>query len=347
MIRIGFVRAHLSGDPPSTSRAIAYGLGLIAAPTIIRIMIDPVISGLAFVTYFPFVLVAALFMSWGQAMAVTLASAMLANYLFMEPRFTLFATQSDTIGSIFFIIASSMIVAVGETLRRAVRELEQSRTREAHLNRELQHRVKNTLAVVQGLATQTFRSVSGAGEPLDKLHGRIRALSEANEILRHGQWEECRLPELALRALEPFNTKGALDLVGPECSLPEESCVPLVLALHELATNAVKYGALSTEKGSVLLSWGTVGERAGKTGLHMRWQESGGPSVAQPAKRGLGAKLLRPQLGLDDVKVAFEPTGVECEIHVIGARPIGAGEESALQHAPAIFYANESPAAAS
>ena len=346
MIRIGFVRAHLSGGPPATPKAIIYGLSLVAAPTILRMLIDPVVSGLAFVTYFPFVLVAALFMNWSQAMAVTLLSAVTANFLFMEPRFTFFATQSDSIGTVFFIIAATMIVAVGQTLRRAVRELEQSRTREAHLNRELQHRVKNTLAVVQGLATQTFRPVPGAGEPLDKLHGRIRALAEANEILRHGQWEEGRLPELAVRALEPFNSKGALDLVGPECSLPEESCVPLVLALHELATNAVKYGALSTESGTVQLSWKTLSAGNGETGLQLRWQETGGPSVARPENRGLGAKLLRPQPGLDDVKVTFESTGVECEIRLAGVRPISAGDKNASQHAPTIFYASESPVAA-
>lgn len=275
-------------------------------------------------------------------MAVTLLSAITANFLFMEPRFTFFATQSDTVGTLFFVIAASMIVAVGQTLRRAVRELEQSRTREAHLNRELQHRVKNTLAVVQGLATQTFRPLSGAGEPLDKLHGRIRALAEANEILRHGQWEECRLPELAVRALEPFNSKGAVELVGPECSLPEESCVPLVLALHELATNAVKYGALSTGNGAVRLSWKTLDDAAGETALHLKWQENGGPLVAQPIMRGLGSKLLRRQSGLDDVKLAFEPTGVECDIRIVGVREAVAGGKTASHPAPVTFYSDES-----
>src|SRR6476619_4324488 len=146
MIRIGFVKAHLSGAPPSMPHAIILGLLFVAAPTMLRILLDPVVTGLAFLTYFPFVLVASLFMSWGQATAVTFVSALTANYLFMEPRFTLLAGGSDTIGTGFYIIAALMIVAVGQTLRRAVGQLEESREREAHLNRELQHRVKNTLA---------------------------------------------------------------------------------------------------------------------------------------------------------------------------------------------------------
>lgn len=345
MIRIGLIRAHLSDAPPSTPRAIVYAVALVGAPTLLRLLMDPVVTGLAFLTYFPFVLIAALFMSGRQAMAVTLLSAITANFLFMEPRFTFFATQADTVGTVFFVIAASMIVAVGQTLRRAVRELEHSRTREGLLNRELQHRVKNTLAVVQGLATQTFRPVSGAGEPLDKLHGRIRALAEANEILRHGHWEECRLPELAVRALEPFNSKGALDLTGPQCSLPEESCVPLVLALHELATNAVKYGALSTENGAVKLSWKTLDDAAGEKELSLKWQEIGGPLVAQPTMKGLGSKLLRRQSGLDDVKLAFEPTGVECDIRIVGVRETVAGDKTASHPAPVTFYSDASAVA--
>lgn len=342
MIRIGFVRAHLSGAPPSGGKAAVYGLLLVAAPTILRLLIDPFVAGLPYVTYFPFVLVAALFMDWRQAMAVTLLSTVVANYLFMDPRFTFFARQSDTIGSVFFFVAASMIVAVGQSLRRAVRELEQSRAREAHLHRELQHRVKNTLAVVQGLATQTFRDVPGAGSSLDKLHGRIRALADANDILRNGHWEECRLPELAVRALEPFNSKGAITLAGPACRLPEESCVPLVLALHELATNAVKYGALSNQDGEVQLSWKFVAGGDGGTDLDLDWRERGGPAVVAPTSRGLGAKLLRPQSGLRDVKQTFEPGGVACAIHIVGARELEPGDTPRLD-APVTFYFDQSP----
>ena len=341
MVRIGFIRAHLSSAPPSAGRAAVYGFLLIAAPTLLRLLVDRWLPGIPFVTYFPFVLVAALILDWRQAVAVALLSTIVANYLFMEPRFSFFARQSDTIGAVFFFVAASMIIAVGQSLRRSVRELEESRAREAHLHRELQHRVKNTLAVVQGLAAQTFRDVPGAGTSLDKLHGRIRALADANDILRHGHWEECWLPELAVRALDPFNSKGAITLAGPACRLPEESCVPLVLALHELATNAVKYGALSDENGQVQLSWTLVASDGG-TDLSLHWQEHGGPRVTSPTSRGLGAKLLRPQSGLEDVKLTFEPAGAACAIRVVGAREVEPGDRHTVQ-APVTFYSEQSP----
>lgn len=338
MIRIGFVRAHLSGAPPSTPKAIIQGFLFVAAPTLLRAVIDPVVTGLAFVTYFPFVLIAALFMSWGQAMAVTLISAVTANYLFMEPRFTFFSTESDTIGTIFFVIAAVMIVAVGQTLRRAVRQLEESRHREAHLNRELQHRVKNTLAVVQGLASQTLRGATEVGPALDKLQSRIMALAEANDILREGSWEECHLPDLALRALKPFNARGAITLAGPQCRLPEESCVPLVLALHELATNAVKYGALSSDDGTVELSWDIGGETQVPAELHMKWRETGGPAVSPPTKFGLGAKLLRPQAGLASVDITYAPDGVRCDIRLKGVRELADGAAAPADAPPVTIY---------
>lgn len=338
MIRIGFVRAHLSGPPPSTPKALMQGFLLVAAPTMLRVLIDPVVTGLAFVTYFPFVLVAALFMSWGQAMAVTLMSALTANYLFMEPRFVFFANESDTVGTFFFVIAAVMIVAVGQTLRRAVRQLEESRNREAHLNRELQHRVKNTLAVVQGLASQTFRGATEVGPALDKLQSRIMALAEANDILREGSWEECHLPDLALRALSPFNARGAITLAGPQCRLPEESCVPLVLALHELATNAVKYGALSSDGGTVELSWEIGVESQRPDDLHLQWREIGGPVVSPPTKFGLGAKLLRPQAGIASVSTTYAREGVRCDIQLTGVRQLDAGAVAPADAPPVTIY---------
>ena len=341
MIRLGFVNARLAGAPPAAGASVGYACAMVAIPTIIRTSIDAVVSDTTFVAYYPFIVLSALLLSWRAAAAVTIASALVANFLFMEPRYVFFATATDTIGTFFFILCALLIVAVGQTLRRAVHELEAARTREAHLNRELQHRVKNTLAVVQGLAVQTFRDVPSANGSLDKLQGRIRALADANEILRDGRWEECRLPALAARALEPFNARGSITLCGPECSLPEASCVPLVLALHELATNAVKYGALSTPIGSVQLSWEMANPDA--TELKIRWRERGGPTVCEPTRRGLGAKLLRPQLGLSAVSVEFEPRGVGCDIRLTGVRELLPEERDPSSLPPFTLYSTGQP----
>lgn len=344
MIRIGFVKAHLAGEPPAGGKGFAFACAMVLIPTVIRASLDALVTDTTFVAYYPFILISALLLSWTTAAAVTVASALAANFLFMEPRYVFFAQVTDTIGTFLFVLSSMLIVAVGQTLRRAVRDLEAARVREAHLNRELQHRVKNTLAVVQGLAVQTFRDVPNVNGSLDKLQGRIRALADANEILSNGHWEECRLPTLAVKALEPFNARGAITLFGPECSLPEESCVPLVLALHELATNAVKYGALSTPAGSVQLSWEAAS--GSETELIMQWQERHGPAVSEPTRRGLGAKLLRPQLGLRDVAVAFEAHGVSCDLRLTGVRVLLPEEQDPSNLPPFTIYSAEQPVAA-
>lgn len=335
MTRLGFIKAQLIGSPPAGMRALACGSLLVAIPTAIRVMIDPVVSDTTFVAYSPFILLAALVMSYRQAAAVTIGSALVANFLFMHPRYELLATATDTVGTLLFILSSALVVAVGQTLRRTVCALDKARDREGHLNRELQHRVKNTLAVVQGLAAQTFRDVTDASGSLEKLHGRIRALADANDILRDGRWEECKLPELAIRALEPFNARGAISLGGPGCTLPEESCVPLVLAFHELATNAVKYGALSIHEGSVALSWVLSDEGR----LTIRWVERKGPPVQTPARRGLGSKLLRRQPGLEAVSLDFHSGGVVCELRVAGVKR--SAEKDQLTYPPVTVYSAE------
>lgn len=145
--------------------------------------------------------------------------------------------------------------------------------------------------------------------------GRLAALAEAHNVLSSGNWEECRLPDLPQAALSRFQQLGAIALVGPSCVIPPASCVPLVLALHELGTNAIKYGALSVSSGRVSLSW-TVA--AGSVVL--RWEETGGPVVVPPTRRGLGSRLLTKQTGLDAVTLDYRPEGVVCETRIDGAK---------------------------
>jgi two-component sensor histidine kinase len=343
LTRLGLIKARLLGSPPAGISALACVSLTVALPTAIRASIDHVVSNTTFVTYSPFILVSALFMNWRHVAVVTVASALTANFLFMEPRYTFLATVTDTVGTLLFVVSSALVILVGQTLRRTVRQLEEARDREAHLNRELQHRVKNTLAVVQGLASQTFRNVTGSDGSLEKLHGRIRALAEANDILRDGRWEECKLPELAIRALEPFNARGAIHLRGPACTLPEESCVPLVLAFHELATNAVKYGALSANDGSIDVSWDVTDPVQGK--VTIRWQERDGPIVQTPVRKGLGSKLLRAQAGLDAVSMKFASDGVICDLSVTGVKLSGSPDHP-LDLPLVTFYSADSAVAA-
>lgn len=321
--RFEFVRSRLLAPAPPLLAALPLALPFIIAPTLIRWAVDGVVTGTTFVTYFPFVLLAALLLGWRTAVVVMLVSAPVANYLFMEPRHTLFANAGDTLGAVFFVISSSLVIALADTLRRTSIEVEKGAQREGvlnaklqHLNSELQHRVKNILTVVQGLAVQTFRGTPANDEAVRTFRGRLHALAEAQDVLTSGRWETCQLPDLALRALAPFNGHGALRINGPTCALPEAACVPLVLALHELGTNAVKYGALSSLSGSVNVVWTSVETPGGGHEVVVEWTEAEGPTVAPPTRHGLGSRLLRRQPGLDDVTLEYRPEGVRCQIFV-------------------------------
>jgi two-component sensor histidine kinase len=325
--RFKFIRSRLLAGAPKFSWALALGVAAVGAPTLLRLAADPLITGTAFVTYYPFVLMAAVLIGWRGAGAVAAISAVLANFLFMEPRYVLFGKVGDTLGTALFLVSCSMLIGVVDTLRRAVVDVEALRQREAslnaelkHLNSELQHRVKNTLTVVQGLATQTFRGASGSDETVRTFRGRLQALGAAHSILTSGRWDMCQLPDLAARALAPFNGDGAISTAGPTCAMPEDACVPLVLALHELGTNAVKYGALSTLGGKVEVRWNVrQADAEGGHELVLEWIESGGPPVAPPTHQGLGSKLVARQRGIDEAILDFRPEGLACRIVASGA----------------------------
>ena len=120
----------------------------------------------------------------------------------------------------------------------------------------------------------------------------------------------CELAQLVDTALAPFRAGDNFMLSGPPCQLPRDACVPLSLALHELCTNAVKYGALSGPKGWVTLDW-----TLGRDGLlTLAWREENGPRVSGPAREGMGTQLLKRQRGLDHVELHYRPGGVECTI---------------------------------
>jgi two-component sensor histidine kinase len=198
-----------------------------------------------------------------------------------------------------------------------VLELVERTQREAELNLELQHRVNNNLTVIQGLARLMLRHAQTPEGYYAAFSERLLAISEANQILSRRGWEIAVLPELAETALRPFRTKGQIVLDGPPCELPTRSCVPLVLALHELSTNAVKYGALSVPNGRVRVQW-TV--EAGR--CRLTWREEDGPPVPPPTRQGLGSRLLRPQPGLESVTLVLPPTGAVCEMVIEGARAL-------------------------
>jgi len=181
--------------------------------------------------------------------------------------------------------------------------------RELLLN-ESRHRIKNTLAMVQAVATQTLSQTS-AGE-LQGFLGRLHALGEAHEVLATKNWDRAPLNEVVSRALKPFASKQENRFVadGPMVWVPANASLSLTLCLHELATNAVKYGALSNGTGQVHVLWNVVDDTE-KRKLHLTWQETGGPPVTAPMSKGFGSLLIQAT-GEADTRIDFRPDGVRC-----------------------------------
>lgn len=190
--------------------------------------------------------------------------------------------------------------------------------RRALLVNELNHRVKNTLATVQALAMQTIRNTERSADFRGLFEARLAALSRAHDVLTLESWEGADLRDVVDRALEPFRSaKGRLTIEGPELRLTPKQALSLSMALHELATNAAKYGALSNDAGRIQIAW-SIAPLDGTGELQLKWVEEGGPPVAPPKRSGFGSRLIERSLANDlggDARIDFRPAGVVCSIN--------------------------------
>jgi PAS domain S-box-containing protein len=178
---------------------------------------------------------------------------------------------------------------------------------------ELNHRVKNMLAIVQGIAHQSFKGRQVPEAARRAFEGRLGALSAAHNILTGSNWEAASIHQIVEDSLAPHRTLPDRFVVeGPDLSLPPKTAVSLALAVHELATNAGKYGALSEAAGRVEIRW-----RAEEGRLRLVWREHGGPPVSPPARRGFGTRMIERALAAElagKVVIDFRGDGVVCTI---------------------------------
>jgi len=194
---------------------------------------------------------------------------------------------------------------------RDITERRQAEERQALLMAELDHRVKNTLAAVLSVASQTL----GAGEATAALAGRIAAMADAHGLLAQNRWEGAGLAGLLDAMLGPHADRVTLD--GPEVQLSARVAQLLGMVIHELATNAAKYGALSTPEGRIAVAWRIEGDGIGQ--LVLEWAESGGPPVAQPSREGFGTKFLQHSLRYElhgSTRLEYRAAGLHCTLRL-------------------------------
>jgi two-component sensor histidine kinase len=192
---------------------------------------------------------------------------------------------------------------------------------------ELNHRTQNTLATVQSIAVQTLRGAADDAV-VEVFEGRVLALSRAHSLLGRDRWEDISLRDMTEQMLQPFGLNDTrvtrFSVEGDDVNLAPKAALTLAMVLHELATNAAKYGALSSgDTGMVEIAW-EFDPSAPSHQLQFRWQENGGPPVTGGGRKGFGSRLIEGALAREldgEVHLSFGPAGVVCQINM----PVPAG----------------------
>jgi PAS domain S-box-containing protein len=213
---------------------------------------------------------------------------------------------------------SRQLIGGEHIVTAVVRDVSDRKVVEKHhrvVANEVAHRLRNTMAVVNSIVTLTARTAPSVVEFKEALLGRFTAISRTNDSLVRGSWTEASVRRLLETELAPYGDKeGKITLTGPDVSIDGHLAVALALVLHELATNAAKYGALSTSAGLLRVDWRVS---AGTTSLlELIWEELGGPAVTPPTRRGFGSQLIARSLAPHGGEAAstYAPQGVSCII---------------------------------
>jgi two-component sensor histidine kinase len=300
---------HAVLAPHTLLGSLGWTLAAVGGPTLLRLAVDAGKNGVPFVSYFPAIVVATLFLGWRFGLLTTLLCAAAARLLFMSEMPRLVASPQGIAILTLFVLSCGFLITIGEWLRRVLAEVDAAAAREALLNDELRHRLKNLLAIVNSLSSLSHRYTDPAVAH-EAFAERLSALGRAASLLGRDGEVSCALPQLAQEALRPFLSDYDIRLSGPAQEVDHDACVPAVLALHELATNAIKYGALKEPGGHVEVRWAEP--QAGL--VTVDWEEKDGPEVAKPQQLGMGSRILSMRSPAASFAVDYPLTGVRCKM---------------------------------
>jgi two-component sensor histidine kinase len=290
-------------------RTYTLAIALVAVAAAGRWSLDLITEQtLTFATFYPAILLAALWGGLGPGIAAVILSTFAGWYAFMPPRWTFKAPNVDTEISIaLYAICAALLVWIAVRYRQTLDKLHAEQTARELLIRELHHRNKNTLAVSQTIVNQTLK---GDSELARKINGRLNALNAANDVLVGSDDQTARLSDLIRNEVAPYGAER-VRMKGPPLRLSSQDSRSLSLLVHELATNAAKYGALSNAAGVIDVHWTFEGRL-----LTLTWEEADGPQVREPEKGGFGSQLIRTlATSLNgSVTTHYRPAGISCTI---------------------------------
>lgn len=297
---------------------IAVAAVLTAAAVLLR-MTTPIT--LTYVTFYPAIIMATLAGGWILGVGAMLLATACAAYFFVPPMGSMALTGSDVWNAGAFWVVCSVIIVLtnllvhlltsanqkAEHLAELNDRLARAETQQGVLMRELAHRMKNQYAVILAMARATEGSTHTAAEFQNSFSERLQSMSRAHDLLTRQGWEAVSLTDLIRSELDAFAEHGRLEVQGSDVRLKEQAVVNFGMALHELATNATKYGAWSKPGGRVSISWSLD-----KHGLTFRWVESDGPAVIDGKRRGFGRSMLEkivPNSLQGSAVIAYEASG--------------------------------------
>ena len=204
-------------------------------------------------------------------------------------------------------------VSIDITERKRVEQLQRA------LNAELDHRVKNVLATVSATITQTQEASNSRTDFVTGLNRRINSLARTHELLSESSWRGASLAEIVRREIAPY-ARGNIEASGPSVTLEPEATQAAATVLHELTTNAAKYGALSNRTGRVSVRWRWP-QNGSRDRLLIEWRETGGPAVLAPTRSGYGTSIIRELIPFElggAVELSFPAEGIKCRLEIPG-----------------------------
>jgi two-component sensor histidine kinase len=296
-----------TGLPPRSPSALLFAVACVAVATAVRVglgIISP--DSAVFAPYYSATLVAALVGGVESGAVATGLGAVAAYALFVPPEWNLASFRIEQAVSIVLYGTSSVIIIwAAESYRGLLQRLRSEETAIRLLNLELVHRIKNMLAGVQAIVGHSLRDQQ---ELLDTVSARLAALGATNDLLIRSEWRSAPLRDILVREFAPYGL-SRFELHGDDIDCPYAVAILLALLIHELTTNAAKYGALSSPSGRVRVAWNVAASR-----LALEWTEAGGPPAAEPARTGFGSTLLRSGVRQfqGTIERRFDPTGLYC-----------------------------------
>lgn len=316
---------------PALAYPIAVAIFIVAA--LVRAVLSNWLPGsMPFLTFYIAVLLATLLAGTGPGLLVVATSLIFTWRFYFSPaqQYSLFETA---VALSAFALMAGLIVAVVHLLNSKVESLLYERDRnegllqdsalgELHLeqlNVELRHRLKNTFAVIAGLVSQSARYSADVPSFANALSGRLAAMGTAMDLVATRSFLGASLNELVVDTLKPLVPPGTsrMTIQGAEGIVPGDVANALALTLHELGTNAIKYGAWSGDRGAVHVSWTFDRLNEEDAQFELVWEERGGPPVTQPDRRGLGSLLIDSGFPSAKVEREFAEDGVVCRMTAV------------------------------